>query len=373
MKLQIEREKLNRGLQIVSKVIATRPSLPILSNVLLTTESGSLRISGTDLELGITAVIPAQVENEGSFTLPARIFSEFIGSNTDSLIGLDINENSQAQLTSEKFSASISGMPADEFPNIPEVTGNLEITLNLPLLVKAFRQAVIACALDDIRPALAGVYMKFADKKLILAATDSFRLSEKIIPLEIDMPVKEMIIPARTAQEVIRIALLVPDVKSATIIVSESQVRVRLAGIDIISRLIEANFPDYEKIIPKESVFDLTVSCSELLTALKTSRIFLATGSSNIRLTIKDGAVTISSMTTERGQSKTQISAEIIKHGEDDELVVAYNARYLSDAIASIEDDKVVLFIAGSKKPTIVRNPQDANYQHLVMPVDIKE
>lgn len=375
MKLIIDREKLNRGLQIVSKIIANRQSLPILGNILLVTENNLLKISATDLELGITAQIPGEISEQGSFTLPARIFSEFIFSNTDQKISIGIDQaaNNIAELRSDKFKAKISGLPADEFPTIPHVNGNLEIAINAAILVKSLKQAVIACAIDDIRPALAGIYCKFSGKKLTLAATDSFRLSEKIIDLDLEVPTKELILPSRTSHEIIRITSLLPEESIIKLFVSENQIRIQIGPIDIITRLIEGSFPAYEKIIPTETVVDLMVSNNELLSALRVSRIFAVSGSNNIRLTIEGSVVKISSLATERGQSETEINAEITNHTEEKNHQIIYNAKYLTDAISIIEENKIVLFTAGPKKPTIIRNPSDPNFQHMVMPVDIKE
>lgn len=375
MKLQIEREQLNKGLQIVSKVITTRPSLPILSNVLLSTEKGGLRITGTDLELGITALVSAQVENEGSFTAPSKILTEFVSSNTDPMLHfeVDIQKGAQINITGENYKANIGGVPADEYPNIPEVQGNIEITINLAIFIKALRQVVVACAPDDVRPALSGVYMKFDERALVVAATDSFRLSEKIINLEADVPTKELIVPSRTVQEIVRISALLSDVENAKVIISENQIRIQIGNIDIISRLIEASFPDYQRIIPKESAVDLTVSTLEMVNALRASRIFSSIGTNNIRLEVKDQEIAVSSMASERGESKIKLKADIMRHSEEKNYQITYNGRYLSDAISSLEDEKAVLFICGPKKPTIVRSPSDPNYQHLVMPVDIKE
>src|SRR3989339_1354608 len=166
MKFNIDREKLNRGLMIVGKVVSTRPSLPILSNILITADNSSLKISGTDLDLGMSFWLPAIVETEGSFTLPARIFSEFISNNTDSSLAFNLVDSVKMEIKSTKFCASISGLAAADFPIIPEVNANIELTLDLTTLVKAVRQTVITCALDDIRPALSGVYFKFANNKL---------------------------------------------------------------------------------------------------------------------------------------------------------------------------------------------------------------
>lgn len=375
MKLTINREKLNRGLQIVSKIITNRQSLPILGNILLVTENNLLKISATDLELGILAQIPAEISEQGSFTLPARIFSEFIFSNTDQQISIEVDQtaNNTAEVRSDKFKAKISGLPADEFPAIPQIDGNLEITINADVLIKSLKQVVVACALDDIRPALAGIYCKFAGKKLTLAATDSFRLSEKIIDLDLEVPTKELILPSRTAHEIIRTASLLSEENTIKLFASENQIRIQIGPIDIITRLIEGSFPAYEKIIPAETVVDLVVSNNELLSALKVSRIFAVSGSNNIRLTIEEGVIKISSLATERGQSETEITAEITNHSEEKNHQIAYNAKYLADAISIIEEDKIVLFTAGPKKPTIIRNPSDPNFQHLVMPVDIKE
>src|SRR4030043_2378674 len=252
MKLSCTQENLNRGLGLVSRMISSRTALPILGHALLKTDKGRLKLSATDLEIGINTWIGAKVEKEGVITIPGRLLSDFIAVCDDKKINLS-TEKQDLNLKSEKYQAKIKGTNAEEFPLIPEVKEAHNFEIPAKSLEEAISQVVLACAIDESRPVLSGILIKIAGNKIKIVATDSYRLAEKIITLSKNPGFnKDIVVPAKTMNELARI---LTSVSAATVkvAVSENQIQFNIDdNIEIVSRLIEGNFPNYEQIIPEK-------------------------------------------------------------------------------------------------------------------------
>ena len=366
MKFSCSKDALDKQLQYISRIITTRSTVPVLSNVLLETDGQILRLSGTDLDLTITTHLPAQVEQEGTFTVPAKVFQEFVHQNPDETLHFNL-ESYELVCTSNKVSARLSGMDSDEFPALPRVEKGKVFTLSLPEFVESMKKVVIACALDASRPALTAVQAIFEKERAIFVATDSFRLVEKKVTT---LPTQEglsMLLPARTIQEIIRISAVQPEVKDLGIEVSESQIVAKIGTVEVYSRLITGNFPKYQSIIPQTFMTIADVTTSELVQALRLSSIFSQGAATNILIEINDqGEFSIATHGSQRGSTKHTIYA-LLQEGFSP-MQVPFNARFLIDACTATGSTHVQLRFSGPSKALVI-GTDDPNYLQLVMPI----
>ncbi|MBU6389611.1 DNA polymerase III subunit beta [Patescibacteria group bacterium] len=366
MKFSCSKEQLDKQLQQVARIITVRNSLPVLSNVLLETDDKILRISGTDLEIAMTTYLPAKVEQEGTFTVPAKVFQEFIHQNPDDTINFSL-ESFELVCRSQKVTGRIAGIDADEFPPLPKVEKATKVRLPFLELVDALKQVVIACAIDQARPVLTGVYMQLTGGAVTLAATDSFRLVERKIPI---IPIQEsltVLLPGRTAQELIRLAGSYPDAADIEMEIGDQQVLLRLGTVEIYSRLITGSFPKYQSIIPTGAVAVAEVTTSELVQALRLSSVFSQAGVSNVMLEVDgDGAFSVASYGSQKGSTRHTIYA-LVQDGFQP-LKTAFNAKFLLDACTACGADHLQLRFSGPTTALLIAT-EAPDYLQLVMPI----
>ncbi len=364
MKLSCIQENLNKGLSIIDKIISPRANLPVLNNVLLKTKKGQLELSATNLEIGINKLIGAKIEKEGAITIPAKIFSEYINSLPNKKINLEVKDDNLS-ISSDKYKATILGISASEFPLIPEIKQKPITSIKPGVLSKGISCVVFAAALDESRPVLSGVFLHFKDKKLKLVATDSYRLAEKTIKLDKNVASeKKVIVPTRTLQEVNRIIMELSE--PIDISLTENQILFHMSDTDLVSRLIEGNFPDYRRIIPDSFQTKTKVSTSGFLNMIKTASIFTTTGANNIKLQFKSkGEIIIESSTAQVGENISSIDAEV--EGGDGEIT--FNAKYLLDVLNNIEAEEVILQIKGKLNPGVIKPGGSADYIYVIMPL----
>ena len=364
MKLVCTKENLTKGLQAVSRVATTRSSLPILANILVATDGGRLKLAATDLEVGVTTWIGAKVTSEGSVTLPARLFMDFVSSNTDDTLDLSVN-GYEATITSAHYNATLNGMDANDFPLIPPPGKDELAVLSASTLKRALQSTLYAAAVDDTRPVLNGVFIKVDGAILTLAATDSYRLAERQV--EITSTHKELealILPARAAAELVRI---LPDTdEKVTLTLSANQLSLTTEDTQVVSRLIEGTYPDYRQIIPKETGTSATVSRSEISAAVKMASLFARDAAGHIRLKFKPGdGLDIDAVSPSAGRNTATVAAEVT--GEN--IEVAFNAKYVLDALNAMQSDQVVLSSTGPDRAGILKPVGDDTHLALVMPL----
>lgn len=366
MKFTCKKEELDRQLQHVSRIITVRHSLPVLSNLLLETDDTVLRISGTDLELAMTTTVPATITQQGAFTVPAKLFQEFIHQNPDEEIEFKL-EGSELLCKSKRVQARLAGIDPEEYPSLPKVAEEQRIILSAQPFIEAMRQVVIACALDPARPVLTGVMAQFEDDTATFVATDSFRLVErklKIVPLPAPLT---LLLPARSIQEVIRVVSQLPELADLELVVGEQQVIFRMGDIELYSRLLTGTFPKYSTIIPTTFVATADVTSSELLQALRLATIFSQAGIANIMLEVtEDGTLTLASYGSQRGNATHTLYA-VLKDGHTP-LKVAFNARFVLDAVGAAGTDYVQLRFSSPTSPLVI-GTEDPDYLQLVMPI----
>jgi DNA polymerase III subunit beta len=377
MKLSCLQENLKRGLAIASHAVASKSTLPVLSNVLLATDDGRLKIASTNLEVGITVWIGAKIDEEGAITIPAKLLSDVVGGLPNDKISLSLDSRTQTvNLTCARFEASIKGIEADEFPVIPTIADR-EPTASFPpdLLRETVDQVAFAAATDDTRPVLAGVLMRLKGKSATFAAADGFRLAMRTI--ELPEPVAEpqdVIVPARALLELARIIGDVEGNVEVTVTPSGGQVLFHTESTDLVSRLIEGRYPDIERIIPASFVTRTVLETQELTKAVKLASYFATASSNIIRLTIESGGdlgpgkLTISANAAEVGDNKGVLDGMV--HGEGGQI--ALNVKYLGEALGAIKTPQVALETQTPQNPGVFKPVGADGYIHIVMPMTVR-
>jgi DNA polymerase-3 subunit beta len=361
-------ENLKQALNITEKIIGRNLTLPILNNLLLSIEKNKLKVSSTNLEIGINSWVSSKIQEKGSITVPARILTDFVNNLPNEKVELRVKDK-QLEIKCKKFKAVLKGLPADDFPIIPKIKDNPLIKIKSNLLKDGFTQVVEMASLSESRPEISGIYMRF-DKNLIkLAATDSFRLAEKYLEINSNnknLKGQSIIIPQRTIQEVNRI--LGEEEVEVEIILSGNQVLFDLGYAQVISRLIEGQYPDYQQIIPDNFQTQVVVNRGELINNIKVASLF--SGKINdvkISINPKKSFLEILSKDVDIGENKSKIEAEI--EGKNQEII--FNHRYLLDGLNNIFSDKVVLGLNDSAKPVVVRPVGDISYTYVIMPIKV--
>lgn len=361
MKLQVTQENLSKALQTVGRVANTRNTLPILANVLLKTVDNRLSIAATNLDIAITHYIGSKVSKEGSITIPARLTQEFVASLPNGIIDLELDEH-KLHISTKQYQSIINGVPAEEFPVMPAITPSQTWSIAGPLLKKALQQVVLAASNDEARPILTGVYVHTQEEGLSIAATDSYRLAEKIL-----VKIKEtidLLIPASAMQDLLRI---LTDFEDEVMVVSDDQqVLFRVGDVEIVTRLIEGKYPDYKKLLPQKFDTTATLKRAELMNITKVSSLFAreSAGSITIHVDNKEQQVSIRSIASQLGENTASASGTIVGEGD-----ITLNSRYLLDALHVLSGEEVVLGFNGKLEPCVLRDPNSTEYVHLIMPL----
>lgn len=361
MKVTVTQENLNRALAAVSRVASSKTSLPILSNILLRTEKNRLLVAATNLEVATVYYVGAKVEKEGTLTVPARLVSEFVNNLPKDNVVLKV-DGSKLDISSGKYKSTINGVVSDEFPTLPTITPAHTIVLSSNLLKQAINQTVITASHDDTRPVLTGVLCHSDKGSLYFAATDGYRLAERRLT-KTDETIKALI-PASTLQEVSRV---VPeDIEEVTLLFDDAQVRFLAGDVEITSRLIDGNFPDYAQLIPKSTEITATVQASELVRITKIASLFAreSGGSVTLHTNTTDKVISIHSVASQLGENTSEAEAEV-----DGEGSVTLNSRYLLEALGCVESPTITFGFSGKLAPCVVRPVGDDSYQHIVMPL----
>lgn len=370
MKISLIVENLAKGLNITSKIATTKNTLPVLGNILLKTDKGMIKISSTNLEIGINYWVGGKIEEEGEITIPSRTLTDFVLAQ-DSQDKIEIEaEKDNIIIKTKNAEAKIKGISATEFPLIPEVNKNKLAVFKKEVFSTALKNVIFAAAgLNDARPVLSGVYFNFKDDYITIAATDSFRLAEKKLKL-VKKSEKEVsfIVPARTIQEFIRIIDLVAS-EEVEIINEENQVLFKCDEVEIVTRLIEGSFPAYAQIVPESTETKALLSAQEFLKNLKIANVFAKDENGSIKLEVlpaqKGQEVTLKADSAVTGQLNTKIPAK----ADGKEVEVALNVRYLLDVLNTLGKDTVELGFSGGVSPVVVKSIDEKDYIYIIMPL----
>jgi len=364
MELSVTQENLARALTVVGRVSSTKTQLPILSNILLRTDGSRLLVAATNLEIASTQYIGAKVVTPGAITIPARLITEFVSNLPKESIDLKMVGNNLS-ITCGSYHSIINGVIADDFPELPTINENSSISYNINIddFKNAVSQTIITASNDSTRPVLTGVYWHSFEGNLFLAATDGYRLSERLL-VETTSDVSA-IVPVTALQEVLR--TITDSSETVDILFDETQVRFRIGEAEIISGLIDGNFPDYRKLIPSKSDTHFAVAKQEFVRVVKIASLFARESGGSITLTV-DGdkkTVSIHSIASQMGENTSEITAQVVGSGQ-----ITLNSRYLAEALSVVDGDVVDFGFNGKLSPSILKASEaSTNYYHVIMPL----
>lgn len=376
MKVSCTQENLLKAVSIVDKIISPNLTLPILGNILFVVDNRRLKISGTNLEIGINSWVGAKIEKPGSITVPSRILINYISQLPKKRIDLVVSKN-LLTVECENFKASINGLGSKDFPIIPQIKEKPQIILKASLFQKALSQVVSAVAPDESRPEISGVLVSIDNDSLKLVGTDSYRLAEKRIKFKTDSLVQKFILPSRTVYELIRI--MTEEKQELKIALAENQVMFEYSWVNLISRLIQGQYPDYEQIIPEKFKSKVILNRKNFIDAVKVAGLF-ASNANDIKLRIKkqtsnkikeNALIEIMSESSDVGRNVSSIQGELKGNGS----LLVLNSKYLLDGLKNIFSEKVSLEINDTNSPIMLRPYSAAkvrskpDYLYLIMPV----
>ena len=365
MKITVTQEKLNKALNNVSRIAISKSTLPILSNVLIRVNKKKVSLITTNLDMAVKDFLPVSKSDDGVITIPAKLLSEFI-SNLPKGENIDITtKDDKVTIKSGKYSSTINGVPADEFPDLPEVDEKSAVIYKIGVdeFKASLGQVIVACSNDLTRPALTGVYFNTNNNSLRVAATDGYRLAEKELIKKVESEVKA-IVPSSSIQEVLH--SINDDTEEVEISFNDDLVRFRLGEVEIISKLIDASFPDYQKLIPKNSDVEVTLNREELIRVTKLAALFArSVGGSIICEAIPEDTFSVKSITNEYGENDSKIETSVDKPGR-----VNLNSRFLLDALNALEEPEVIFKFSDRVAPIVLTNKKNKDYTHIIMPLN---
>ncbi len=362
MKIICTQENLKNGLLTVGRIISSSNSLPILNNILIKSENGLLKLSSTNLEIGITTYIRCKIEEEGEITILCKTITELIGSFPNQNIELK-TENGQMKVETENYHTQIKTLPAEEFPLIPVLENNNTLELDAQELKQALDQVVFAVSTNQTQPEISGVLLSFEGKNLTIAATDRYRLAErKLVLPKNDSGDQQIIVPHKTILEISRV--IGGQKGNIEVKFTTSQIAFKFNNTEIISRLVDGQYPDYKQIIPTEFPTQVTVKKPELLSALKASSIFSQT-SNSVKFEYGDNSLKLSTESQDLGKSEVDIAATV----EGKSGMVMLNYHYIIDCLNSISSENVIMKIIDDSSPSLILPESQSDYLYLVMPI----
>lgn len=379
MKVSVLQENLAHGLSIVSRAVSPRTTLPVLGNVLVATDEGRLRLSATNLELGITCWIGAKIEEEGSTTVPARTFNELVSTLPAQTIEMAFNLRTQTlNVRCGSSDTNLKCIDAQEFPPMPALDWEDGIELNVADFKEMIQQVAFAASKDEARPVLTGVQMTVRERQITLAAADGFRLSLRRgeLPREVSAPLSA-IIPARALVELARIVSDSNQTLTMLLPPGRGQIVFRTRDLELVSQLIDGTYPELEQLIPTRYNTRTVLPTQEFLKACKRAEIFAREGSNIARLNItpggdlQPGMVEISGQSEETGSNENRIDATV----EGQPQLIAFNVSFLREVLDVLKTPSVALETTSDKAPGVIRPVGDeklaASFVHVVMPMHL--
>ena len=376
MKLSCLQENLAEGLSIVGRAVSPRSTLPVLGNVLVATDGGRLKLSATDLEVGINCWIGARVEEEGATTVPARTLTDLVNALPPGQVDLELIVRTQTlNLRAARSEANIKGIDAQEFPIVAVPDEDARgIPIEPDVLRSAIEQVAFAAATDESRPILTGVLAQFENETLTLAAADGFRLSVRTVTLPdaVSQPFS-IIIPAQALTELRRVSGDQEETVAIHVTPERNQVIFELTDVVLVSQLIDGNFPDYRQIIPGERSTHTVLDTAPFLKACKMAQIFARDAANISRVQVEPGTelepgrVRVSATSAETGEDVSEIDASV----EGEAVEIAFNVGYLIDVLSVTDAAQVALDTTTSSSPGVIRPVGEDSFTHVIMPMHL--
>ncbi|HEV7129622.1 MAG TPA: DNA polymerase III subunit beta [Ktedonobacterales bacterium] len=383
MKITCKQQDLAHGLSMVSHAVATRSTLPILANILIATDTERIRLSATNLEIGVSCWVPATIHTEGTTTVPARLLTDFVNTLPPGSVDLSLQPGGgqTLKISGHRTSANVRGMDPAEFPAIPSVEGSESpVYLDAAELRGMISQVTFAAATDDARPVFTGVLARIADDRLTFASADSFRLAVRTAPLPaasgggVATAVGDVLIPARTLSELGRV---LPDEGTVQMFVTpnRNQVVFHTETVELVSNLIAGQFPNYQSIVPKTHATRAVMKTDDLRAAAKRASLFARDSANITRIKIEagegggamPGSVTLSATAEELGDATDTVDAAVDGQG----LEIIFNVKYLSEVLAVLDTPEVALEVNNPQSPGVIKpvGKDEDHYTYVVMPM----
>jgi DNA polymerase-3 subunit beta len=376
MKIICTQENLNKALGIVGKVINKNTTLPILNNVLLKTDKKGLKLSSTNLEIAVNYWIGGKTEEEGEITVPTKLFANFVSNLPSGNVEIKTRED-MVNIKCNGYKINIKGVDAREYPLAPKIEAEPFLKIKSEIFKQALSQILPAISVSESRMEITGVFMDFAEikrGKVVLVSTDSYRLAEKTIKvspeninkeaLEVLGDIKSVIIPRGTVQELVRD--LGEGDEMLEITISENQIVFDFGSANILSRLIEGRYPDYQQIVPEKFLATAIINVKDISNAVRISGFFSASSNNSVKFHLtSDNKVEISSEASEIGNNNAKIEAKVTGK----ELEVVYNYKYLMDGFNSVVGDEVALCVNDENSPSIIKSNIDDSFIYIIMPI----
>jgi DNA polymerase-3 subunit beta len=372
MNVSVMQENLARGLGIVSRAVSSRATLPVLANVLLRTQDGGLKLTATNLEIGINCWVAGKVSEEGEITVPAKLLTDLVASFPNQRIDLVLSPKDRTlKVTCAGSRSSIKGIEADEFPVVAAIGDAPATSVDGRALREALGEVVFAAATDESRPILTGVLTRLTGSQMTLAAADNYRIAVR--HLELASPVNGeilIVVPGRSYGELMRI---LPDGEAPveiTVTPNKSQVLFHAEGIDLVSRLIEGQFPNYEPVIPTAHTSRAVIDREAFLAGARRASIFARDSANIVKIAVGSeeedaSAVSISAHAADIGDAADSLDATV----EGSPTTIAFNARYLIDVLSNLGAEEAALELSGPLAPGVIRGIGKDDYVHVIMPV----
>ena len=374
MNVSVMQENLARGLGIVGRAVSSRATLPVLANVLLKTENSGLKLTATNLEIGINCWVPGKVADEGEITVPAKLLADLVSSLPNQRIDLQFSAKDRTlKVTSGGSRSSIKGIEADEFPVVAAIGDTPITSADSRMLREALGEVVFAAASDESRPILTGVLTRFAGETMTLAAADNYRIAVRTLKLARPVGAElAIVVPARSYAELMRVLPDSDALIEVTVTPNRSQVMFHAEGTDLVSRLIEGQFPNFEPVVPAREAWTAraVVDREAFLAGTRRASIFARDSANIVKVEVGgDGAeapgLAITAHAADVGDNADLLEAAV----EGQPTTIAFNARYLLDVLANLGADEAALELSGPLAPGVIRGIGKDDYVHVIMPV----
>ncbi len=374
MKIKVTQEKLSKALNNISRIAVGKVTLPILNNVLIRVDRKKVSLTTTNLDMAIVDFLPVSNSEDGVVTVPAKLLAEFV-SNLPKGENIEISsKDTKITISAGKYSSIINGTPADDFPELPEINEKKAVVYKIGIdeFKTSINQVIIASSNDLTRPALTGVYFNTYNNTLAIAATDGYRLAEKKLIDKIESEVSA-IVPTNSLQEVLR--SINDEMEEIEISFNEDLVRFRLGEIEIVSKLIDAEYPNIDNFIPKEQEIEIQASREELVRITKLASLFARHGANDVITceTKTPKTFSIHSIANEFGENDSTIETKVEKDGK-----ISITSKYLLDALNVMDGEDIVIGFSETinkttnmATPMILKNKGSDDYIHILMPVSL--
>lgn len=369
MKVKVLQEDINKALSICSRFSSTRVQLPVLANILIETQKNKLRIASTNLEVSVSQKIAAKIEEEGSITVPARLVNELISNLKPGQMNL-VAQKETLEIKTPDFESTLSGMNTSDFPSVPQNVGAESLKFPHESFQSSLSKILYSVSSDETRPTLTGVLFIIKNSETIMVSTDGFRLSQKKMKLKGFGEEKRVIVPKGILSELIRI--IGGEELEFSFKKTDNQVIFGVENVVMSSRIIEGDFPDFEKIIPQKTSLKVNADKEDLLRNIKLASVFARDSANVVRLELDKNSLEIRAESQQFGNQKGRVDVKL-DGMTDKKFTIAFNYRFLEEFLNSVESDDVQIEFSDPNDPALFLDPKDSDYLHIIMPVKIQE